>query len=112
MSEVKKILRCIITNKNNGKIAYIAQKIMPPTRPLSSTLVRVDIKARHEGKPIPNANPQNTISIATPLLLNVGKTISNNEEITPKRTQKRRKRILLNLSAIIGPISADTITAE
>lgn len=112
MSEVKKISSCTIANRNSGEIAYVTQKITPLTRPRSSTRVRVGIKARDEGNPIPNAKPKNTISIATPLLLNAGEPISNKEEITPKRTQKRRKRILLNLSAIIGPISADTIAAE
>lgn len=111
MSKVKKISSCTIANRNNGKTAYVTQKIMPPTRPLSSTLVSVGIKARQEGKPIPNVNPQNPISIATSYLLEIG-NIRSNEEITPKRTQKRRKRILLTLSAITGPISADTITVK
>jgi len=94
----------------NGKIAYVAKKVLPPARPLSSTFVRIGIRARHEGKPIPKAKPQKTSSIATSYSPNVGKATGNNDEITPKRTQKRRKRILLTLPAIIDPISADTTT--
>jgi len=95
-----------------GKVAYIAKKIIPPARPLSSIFVREDIKARHEGKPIPKVKPKRISNVMVPNLPKVGRTMYNREEITPKRTQIKRKRILPKFLATIGPISVDTNAAK
>ena len=111
-SKIKKMLRCltVIINKNN--IAYVARKVIPPTRPLSSTVVRRGTKAKHEGKPIPNAKPKKATDIATSYLPSTGRNMGNNEEIIPKRIQKERKRVLSNLSAITGPSNIDINTTK
>jgi len=95
-----------------GKMAYIAKKIIPPVRPLSSIFVRESIKARHEGKPIPKVEPKRISDVMVPNLPKVGRTMYNREEITPKRTQMKRKRILPKFLATNGPISADTNAAK
>jgi hypothetical protein len=94
-----------MVSANNGKIAYVAKKIIPLIRPLSSILVKEDIRARQEGKPIPNAKPQNMNTT------NVGIIREIKDEITPSKTQMSKKRILETLSAIRGPMTKDIIVA-
>ena len=94
-----------MVSANNGKIAYVTRKIIPPILPLSSTLVKEENRAKQEGKPIPNAKPQNMNTT------NVGIIKENKDEITPSRIQMSKKRILETLSAIMGPIRKDIIVA-
>jgi hypothetical protein len=87
----------------------VMRKIVPPARPLSSILVRAGIKAKHEGKPIPNAMPHQTSRTATPRSPNEGMTAEKSEALTPNNIQKVKKRALETLSAIRGPMRRDTI---
>lgn len=111
ISEIEKISSGVITISKKST-TYVTRKIVPPVRPLLSTLVRRGIKARQEGKPIPKAKPQKMSSVATSNSPRVGKNKGNNEEIMPKMIQTRIKRILSNFSAMIGPISMEINAAR
>ena len=110
-SELEEISKPPMVSINSGKIAYVKKKITPPTLPLSSIRVKVGIKAKQDGKPIPNEKPHKTSNIVIPCSPNLGRTAENNDEITPNRTQRSKKRILETLSAIKGPIRKDTTVA-
>ena len=110
-SELETISKLPMVTTNNGMIAYVMKKIIPPTLPLSSTLVEPAARARQEGRPIPNEKPHKTNNVAIPYSPNLGKIIENNDEITPIRIQKVKKRVLEIFSATKGPISKDTMVA-
>jgi hypothetical protein len=107
-SELDKTSKRPMVSTNNGKMAYVIKKIIPPIRPLSSILVK-DIRDRQEGEPIPNANPHHINNTAIPRSPNVGMIRENMDEITPSRVQRSKKCILETLSAIRGPIRKDII---